>query len=154
MGQKPSPVFRYKILYFVVAITSRLLRLCPTLSLINLILLGIIYISYIIKGDVMGYIINLISDEAKRIRVLKESYAQQLSLLPKGTLRTRRRGNHEYYYLSFRDGEKIITDYVGKDEKRINELKQSLEKRKHVEDILRQLDRELSVAKRILEGEK
>ena len=97
---------------------------------------------------------NLIADEAKRIKALKESYEQQLSLLPKGTLRTRRRGKHEYYYLSFRDGEKVITDYVGKDEKKINELRESLEKRKHVEDILQQLNRELSVAKRILEGEK
>lgn len=102
----------------------------------------------------MGYIINLISDEAKRIRALKENYVQQLSVLPKGTLRTRIRGKHEYCYLSFRDGEKIITDYVGKDEKRINELKQSFEKRKHIEAILRQLDRELSVTKKILEGEK
>jgi len=107
-----------------------------------------------IDGDVMGYVINLIADEAKRIKALKESYEQQLSLLPKGTLRTRRRGKHEYYYLSFRDGEKVITDYVGKDEKKINELRESLEKRKHVEDILQQLNRELSVAKRILEGEK
>lgn len=102
----------------------------------------------------MGYLLNLISDEVKRIRALKESYVQQLKLLPKGTLQTRRRGKHEYYYLAFRDGKKIITEYVGKDEKRIHELKQSLEKRKHVEDILRQLDRELSIAKRILEGEK
>lgn len=122
--------------------------MCPTQFLINLIVLGIIHISYIINSDVMGYIINLISHEAKRIKALKER------LFPKGRLRIRRRGNHEYYYLSFRDGEKIITDYVGKDEKRINELKQSLEKRKHVEDILRQLDLELNVVKRILEGEK
>jgi len=38
--------------------------------------------------------------------------------------------------------------------KKINELRESLEKRKHMEDILQQLNRELSVAKRILEGEK
>lgn len=107
-----------------------------------------------IDGDVMGYVINLIADEAKRIRALKEGYEQQLLLLPKGTLRIRRRGKHEYYYLSFRDGEKVITDYVGKDEKKINELRESLEKRKHVEDILQQLNQELSIAKRILEGEK
>ncbi|MDT3697854.1 MAG: hypothetical protein RO469_00380 [Thermincola sp.] len=107
-----------------------------------------------IDGDVMGYVINLIANEANRIRVLKESYELQLSLLPKGTLRTRRRGKKEYYYLSFRDCEKVITDYVGKDEKKINELREGLEKRKHVEDILQQLNRELSVAKRILEGEK
>ncbi len=103
-----------------------------------------------IDGDIMGYIINLIADEAKRIRALKNNYEQQLALLPKGTLRTRRRGKHEYYYLSFRDGEKVLTDYVGKDEKKIDDLRESLEKRKHVEDILQQLNRELSVAKRIL----
>jgi len=107
-----------------------------------------------IHGDVMGFVINLIAGETKRIKALKESYEQQLSLLPKGTLRTRRRGKHEYYYLSFRDGEKVITDYVGKDEKKINELRERLEKRKHMEDILKQLNRELSVAKRIMEGEK
>lgn len=107
-----------------------------------------------IDGDTMGYIISLIAGEAKRIRALKNNYEQQLALLPKGTLRTRRRGKHEYYYLSFRDGEKVLTDYVGKDEKKIDDLRESLEKRKHVEDILQQLNRELSVAKRILEGKR
>ncbi len=102
----------------------------------------------------MGYIISLISDEAKRIKALKEKYVQQLSSLPKGTLRKRRRGNNDYYYLSFRDGEKIITDYVGKDDKKISEIKEGLDRRKHIEDILRQLERELSTANKFLEGEK
>lgn len=102
----------------------------------------------------MGYMISIIADEAKRIKALRQSYEDQLALLPKGTLQTRRRGKNEYYYLSFRDGEKVITEYIGKDEKTINELKQSLEKRKHIEGIVQQLNRELNIAKRILEGEK
>jgi hypothetical protein len=102
----------------------------------------------------MSYIINLVSDEANWIRVLIKKYEKQLLLLPKGTLQIRRRRKNEYYYLSFRDGKRIITNYVGKDEKKINEVKEGLEKRKHIEDILRQLNRELSVAKRVLEGEK
>lgn len=102
----------------------------------------------------MSYIKSIVSVEVKRIKALKENYEQQLLSLPKGTLQIRRRGNYEYNYLSFRDGEKVITDYVGKDDKRINKIKEGLEKRKHIEGILRQLNRELSVAKRVLEGEK
>ncbi len=103
---------------------------------------------------VMGYVINLIADEAKRISALKERYERKLSLLPKGTLRIRKRGKHEYYYLSYRDGKKVVTIYIGKEEKKVKELRETLEKRKHVQDILQELNRELSVAKRILEGEK
>lgn len=100
----------------------------------------------------MGYVFQVIANEAKRIKALKESYEQQLSLLPKGALQTRRRGKHEYCYLSFRDGEKVITGYVGKDERKIHDLKESLEKRKHVERILQQLNQELRVAAKILES--
>lgn len=102
----------------------------------------------------MDYIKRIVSDETKKIRSLKAKYEKQLLLLPKGSLRKRRRGRHEYYYLSFRDGEKVITDYVGKDNKEIDKLKESLEKRKHVEEILRRLNRELSFANRILEDRK
>ena len=117
-------------------------------------MLGIIENRNNADGDVMGYVLKLVFDEAKRISTLKESYERQLSSLPKGTLRIRRRGNQEYFYLSYRGGDKVVTAYIGKDGDKINALKESLEKRKHVEDMLQQINRELNIANKILEGEK
>lgn len=102
----------------------------------------------------MGYVLNLVASEEKKIRVLKEEYEKQLLTLPKGSIRTRKRGERIYYYLSYRDGGKVVTDYVGKEEEKISELRELLEKRKHIEGILRRINYELDVAQKVLEEEK
>jgi len=80
------------------------------------------------RWDDVGYILNLIAIEEMRIKTLKERYEAQLLSLPKGTIRTRKRGRNIYYYLSYRDGKRIITDYVGKEEKKLSGLRELLEK--------------------------
>ena len=102
----------------------------------------------------MGYIRNIISEEEKLMRALIECYKQQLLSLPKGALQKRKRGKNTYYYLSYRQGDKVITDYVGKNERQIYLLKERLQQRKHVEDVLRKLNKELFFALRFLENEK
>ena len=100
----------------------------------------------------MSLVSNMIAQEEKRMRSLKESYEEQLLTLPKGTLRIRKKGNNTYYYLAYRNGQKVATDYIGKDETDIARIKEQLEKRRHIEDMLKELTRELVLMKKVLGG--
>jgi len=86
------------------------------------------------------------------MRLLKESYEDQLSSLPKGSIRVRQKGTNTYYYLSYRNGKKVATDYIGKDENDIIRIKEQLEKRRHIEDMLKELTKELGLMKKVLGG--
>lgn len=120
--------------------------------------------TYLDKPDIVGYnnmgwyslsyVLSLIADEQLKMTLLKENYEKQLTHFPKGSLRIRTRGGNEYYYLSHRDGKKVITDYVGKDKLKITELREQMERRKHKEDILREITKELAVMKKLSEGAK
>jgi hypothetical protein len=94
----------------------------------------------------------MIAQEEKRLKLLKESYEEQLLSLPKGTIRVRQKGKNTYYYLSYRNGKKVATDYIGKDENDIIRIKEQLEKRRHIEDMLKELSRELGLMKKVLGG--
>lgn len=41
---------------------------------------------------------------------------RELNSLPKGSIRTRKINNHEYYYLNYREGDKVRSDYLRADE--------------------------------------
>lgn len=99
----------------------------------------------------MSFVLNMITQEEKRITLLKNNYEDQLSRLPKGTMRIRQKGNNAYYYLSYREGKKVTTEYIGKDEYRIALIKEQLEKRKHIEDMLKELNKELILIKKVSE---
>lgn len=82
--------------------------------------------------------------------LLKKSYEEQLSDLPKGTIRLRQKGDRTYYYLAYRRGKKVVTDYIGKSENDITLIKEQLEKRKHIEDMIKELNKELNLIKKVL----
>jgi hypothetical protein len=46
---------------------------------------------------------------------------------------------NEYYYLKYRQNEKIKTDYLGKDIKAVESVQREIEKRKHLQDVLKRL---------------
>jgi hypothetical protein len=102
----------------------------------------------------LSYVLSLIAGEQSKMIILKENYEKQLALFPKGSLRIRTRGGNEYYYLSYREGKKVITDYIGKDKVKIIELREQIERRKHIEDMLHEITKELAVIKKLSEGVK
>ena len=105
----------------------------------------------ILAGDIMSLVFTTLSREVKQFRALQDSYEAQLSGLPKGSLRIRERNGKSYYYLSYRNGQKVITDYVGNDEDKVNKIKEQLQKRKHIEEILKKLNDEMNCIKKALE---
>lgn len=92
---------------------------------------------------------QIIEKELERNERMIKEYENELLELPKGRLTIKNINSHSYYYLKYRSGEKVITKYVGKDNCDISELNDQLDKRKHIEEILKQLKLERKELKKL-----
>lgn len=90
---------------------------------------------------------SVVKNEALRNNEMIKQYEKLILDLPKGSLICRK---NEYYYLKYRKDGKICDDYIGKDKKRISQLKEQLKQRKHYEKMLSELKQEQKVIQKIL----
>ncbi len=99
----------------------------------------------------MGIISDILKDEYERLKTLETQYSDKLKDLPKGSLSKRKRSGNTYLYLMYRAGNKVITKYVGRidSEKSIQLIKQ-VEKRKQIEEKLRQVKKDLNELKKTI----
>ena len=98
----------------------------------------------------MNLIINTVLQEKRRIDYMLRKYQDSLARLPKGTLSEKTVNGSTYYYLKYRDGKKVISQYIRKQD--VDTLRQQIEKRRHIETMIRSLQEEQELAARILEG--
>ena len=56
---------------------------------------------------------NILSDSARYYREQEKRIVSRLALLPKGTVKEKSIGSRKYFYLSYRQGKKIIDKYLG-----------------------------------------
>ena len=96
-------------------------------------------------------ILTTIAQEKKRIEYMLTRYQEEYDRLPKGSLSEKRAGTRTYYYLKYRDGKKVVSEYINKS--RIDEVRIQLEKRRHIEVMMKSLQEELTIANRVLEEE-
>ena len=89
------------------------------------------------KSDVVKAVFQ---DELERNRRLTARYEKELETLPKGSVFKRKIGNQEYLYLNYREGEKVISKFLGKSgEFNLDELQTQLDKRKEYKALLKKL---------------
>ena len=98
----------------------------------------------------MNLIISTLLQEKQRIDYMLAKYQEALAELPKGTISEKQVKGNTYYYLKYRDGKKIISKYVGK--KEIETLKQRIDRRHHIEAMIKSLLEEQKLAAKVLEG--
>ncbi len=96
-------------------------------------------------------ILTTITKEKVRIEYMLSKYREEYAFLPKGAISEKKVGEKIYYYLKYRDGKKVISRYINKS--CIDEIKEKIEKRKHIEAMIKSLQEELAIADRILEEE-
>ncbi len=94
----------------------------------------------------MSLILEMIKQEEKRILFMKNKYKKQLATLPKGTLSLKKK---EYYYLTYRDGKSVVSDYIGKYSEDVEKLKRQIERRRQIEKMLKELNIELELVKKV-----
>lgn len=98
----------------------------------------------------MNLIISTVLQEKRRIDYMLEKYQEILAGLPRGTLSEKSVNENTYYYLKYRDGKKVISQYIRKQD--VDTLRQQIEKRRHIETMIKSLLEEQELAARVLEG--
>ena len=64
----------------------------------------------------MSILEDVLEEEYARSVRLCRHMERELNSLPKGSIRTRKINSHKYYYLNYRDGDKVRSDYLRADE--------------------------------------
>lgn len=84
----------------------------------------------------MSVLRQILEEEVQRLKSLSKVYEKDIRKLPKGSISVKSYGNGEYAYLSFRKGEKIRHEYVGKSSsENVRELREKIEERRRLESL-------------------
>jgi len=92
-----------------------------------------------------------LESEEQKIKKLIVSYEDRLLSLPKGSIIAKKRNNNIYFYLSYRKYNKVISEYIGKDKNKINQIEQKLAKRVHTVNMIKRLQKELMLINKLKE---
>ena len=100
----------------------------------------------------MSFMLRTVQREKEHIDHMLAAYRRQLDELPKGSVIAKSAGQNVYYYLKYRSGKKVFTDYWGKDGEKVQTVRAALDKRRHIEAMIAHLQSEQSLANKVLEG--
>ena len=100
----------------------------------------------------MNLLTRTIQKEKQRIEYMLNAYSKQLDELPKGSVAALKSGKNTYYYLKYRDGKRVRTKYIGKDEVTVNQMRALVDKRRHVEAMIKSLREEQALVCKALKG--
>lgn len=99
----------------------------------------------------MNLILRTILQEKERIDRMLAKYQEELETLPKGTISEKKVKQSTYYYLKYREGKKVISRYIP--QKDVEAVREQVEKRRHIETMIRSLQEERAIAEKALEGQ-
>ena len=96
-------------------------------------------------------ILSTILQEKERIDRMLAKYQEELETLPKGTISEKKVKQSTYFYLKYREGKKVISRYIP--QKDVEAVREQVEKRRHIETMIRSLQEERAIAEKALEGQ-
>ena len=96
-------------------------------------------------------ILSTILQEKERIDRMLAKYQEELEMLPKGTISEKKVKQSTYFYLKYREGKKMISRYIP--QKDVEAVREQVEKRRHIETMIRSLQEERAIAEKALEGQ-
>ena len=99
----------------------------------------------------LNLILRTILQEKERIDRMLAKYQEELETLPKGTISEKKVKQSTYFYLKYREGKKVISRYIP--QKDVDAVREQVEKRRHIETMIRSLQEERAIAEKALEGQ-
>ena len=103
----------------------------------------------ILLGDEMNLLLSTVMKEKQRIEYMLSKYRNELLQIPKGSLSVKSVNGKEYFYLKYRENNKVCSKYIRQAE--VETVRIQIEKRKHIEAMIRSLEEELAIANKVLE---
>lgn len=96
----------------------------------------------------MSVLEGILEEEYERAKRLSKQLSEEIDSLPKGSLRARKLGNHEYFYLNYREGNQVKSDYVPASQ--AADLQQQIARRKELKAALKEQEKSLKQIQRAL----
>ena len=84
-------------------------------------------------------IYGMLKEERERNLEMQETQKREINKLRKGSIVVKTIYGKKYHYLAYNENGKTKTDYIGNDEEEIQKIKREIEKRKHLQKILKRL---------------
>ena len=101
----------------------------------------------------MNILISTLKEELKTALRLEKRYLKDLQKLPKGCFIVRKKNDNRYGYITRRNGEKIVQEYLGKmDDKKIEHYQQLMMQRKNYQKKLKSIRKKFSILRKALRG--
>lgn len=99
----------------------------------------------------MSVISDVIQEEYKRLNELIELYNEKISHYPKGSISKKKRGHQFFCYLTYRNYDKVKSDYLGKeDSEKVHEISEQIKQRHRYEKMLKKSIEKLKEIKRYM----
>ena len=102
-------------------------------------------------GDSMSLLTEAVAQEQRRIERMISQYETELSCLPKGVLITKSIKGNQYYYLQYRNGKKTVSEYIGRQSDKVELLQKQIDRRRHIQLMLKLLHEEYATAQKMME---
>lgn len=87
-------------------------------------------------------------EEARNEKMIIE-YTKELEKLPRGKITPKTVNGKTYYYLYYRDGKKVVSKYIGKNEGSLTSIREGLTRRSQIEEIIKKLKEEKAQIKKL-----
>jgi len=94
----------------------------------------------------------VLQEQLDRLKSMELAYQEKIASLPRGSIREKVVNGRSYYYLMYREGTKVKTQYLKVSEQRLGELRFQLAQRKRYEKILREIRKDCLLLKRVIKG--
>ena len=96
----------------------------------------------------MSMVYDVLLEEKSRINDKIAFYNERINRLPKGSILIKTIKGHQYNYLVYREGKKVVTKYIKKAD--LEEVRIMLGKRKKIEEILRDLKKDIKLIDKVV----
>ena len=97
----------------------------------------------------MSMLMTVISREEARNEKMIIEYTKELKTLPRGKITPKTINGKTYYYLYYRDGKKVVSKYIGKNEGSLTSIREGLTRRSQIEEIMKKLKEEKAQIKKL-----
>lgn len=97
----------------------------------------------------MSMLMTVISREEARNEKMIIGYTKELETLPRGKITPKTVNGKTYYYLYYRDGKKVVSKYIGKNEGSLTSIREGLTRRSQIEEIIKKLKEEKAQIKKL-----
>jgi hypothetical protein len=101
----------------------------------------------------MAVIFHVLKEEFERLVETEAGYTKAIAAMPRGTPRIRQTRKKKYLYLEYRDGKRVMHDYIGpQDSDKAKEVLEKIAQRKRYEKLLKETKSALKDVKKALRG--